>query len=497
LSLQKQVLREFPDELRGDVSLHLHREILSLPIFETAPQGCLKLLSRHIKTNFCAPGEYLLHDGDALSYIYLVCNGSMEVLQNCMVVAILGKGDLVGCDIPSTLTSEALIKSSGDIKALTYCDLKSIHITGLLDVLKLYPEFAETFCNEIVHDLTFNLREGYGNDHDSLLHIPCSISEDEDNEEIKVEDEEDEDKDNDDEACNASESGSTHSSPSIGFKPSNQSGNQNQWTMNDNFLGVNNLISNQTSKPKCITNKGLISERGKEAHDPNQPSIEKIDSQLNLVSQDVNKLTNDIKLILSFIKKLDEIKALNYQKLSRAESISYSTIKDSSCYNHGKIKSNTRFNSIDDSFAKVTSSTQTEKFLLDKLITKLTDSGSPPPNSGYSSSSSNEDKVRYMINLHPTRTEDTESISEETMSKALLTVQNLNLNKDTSLVKGAKNSWNLPFSDNQLSPPTSKPAATLPSSNLTTQSESQFAINIDNNATTRTRNIKRNLSTEL
>ena len=52
-----QVLCEFPDELRGDVSLHLHREILSLPIFETAPQGFLKLMSRSVKSNFCAPGE--------------------------------------------------------------------------------------------------------------------------------------------------------------------------------------------------------------------------------------------------------------------------------------------------------------------------------------------------------------------------------------------------------------------------------------------------------
>lgn len=89
-------MREFPDELLGDVSMHLHKEILSLPIFEPAPQGCLKLLSRHVRSNFCAPGEYLVHKGDALSYIHLVCNGSMEVLQESMVVAILGKTSIYG-----------------------------------------------------------------------------------------------------------------------------------------------------------------------------------------------------------------------------------------------------------------------------------------------------------------------------------------------------------------------------------------------------------------
>ncbi len=82
---------DYPEELRGDVSMHLHKEILNLPIFETASEGCRKLLSLKIKTNFCAPNEYLIHKGDALQNIYYLYNGSMEVLQNGMVVAILGE----------------------------------------------------------------------------------------------------------------------------------------------------------------------------------------------------------------------------------------------------------------------------------------------------------------------------------------------------------------------------------------------------------------------
>ena len=84
-------MEDYPEELRGDVSLHLHREVLSLPLFEAASEGCRKLLSLKIKTNFCAPDEFLIHKGDALHNIYYLCNGSMEVLQDGMVVAILGK----------------------------------------------------------------------------------------------------------------------------------------------------------------------------------------------------------------------------------------------------------------------------------------------------------------------------------------------------------------------------------------------------------------------
>jgi len=40
---------------------------------------------------FCAPGEFVIHKGDAINYIYFVCNGSMEVLKQDMVVAILGE----------------------------------------------------------------------------------------------------------------------------------------------------------------------------------------------------------------------------------------------------------------------------------------------------------------------------------------------------------------------------------------------------------------------
>ncbi|XP_068082449.1 potassium voltage-gated channel subfamily H member 8 [Anabrus simplex] len=166
-----ETLKEFPEELRGDVSMHLHREILTLPIFNTATQGCLKLLSLHIRGNFCAPGEYLVHKGDALQYIYYLCNGSMEVVQEGMVVAILGKGDLFGTDISMYLqpssnglvvsTCDILTKSSCDVKALTYCDLKCINIQGLIEVLRLYPEYQQEFVHDIKQDLTYNMREGY------------------------------------------------------------------------------------------------------------------------------------------------------------------------------------------------------------------------------------------------------------------------------------------------------------------------------------------------
>lgn len=71
------------------------------------------------------------------------------------------------------------------LQALTYCDLKCIHISGLIEVLRLYPEYQQEFVNDIQHDLTYNLREGYEAEAESENNGHClalpSISEDDEN----------------------------------------------------------------------------------------------------------------------------------------------------------------------------------------------------------------------------------------------------------------------------------------------------------------------------
>ncbi|XP_034741750.1 potassium voltage-gated channel subfamily H member 8 [Etheostoma cragini] len=158
-----ELLKDFPDELRADIAMHLNKELLQLPLFESASRGCLRSLSLIIRTSFCAPGEFLIRQGDALQAIYFVCSGSMEVLKDNTVLAILGKGDLIGSD---SLTKEQVIKTNANVKALTYCDLQYISLKGLREVLRLYPEYAQKFISEIQHDLTYNLREGHGADVD-------------------------------------------------------------------------------------------------------------------------------------------------------------------------------------------------------------------------------------------------------------------------------------------------------------------------------------------
>ncbi|XP_065145102.1 voltage-gated delayed rectifier potassium channel KCNH8 [Paramisgurnus dabryanus] len=152
-----ELLKDFPDEMRSDIAMHLNKEILELSVFSSLSRGCLRSLSLHIKTTFCAPGEYLLRQGDALQALFFVCSGSMEVLKDNMVLAILGKGDLIGANMS---VDDRVIKTNADVKSLTYCDLQCINLRGLYEVLNLYPEYSHRFVQDITHDLTYNLREG-------------------------------------------------------------------------------------------------------------------------------------------------------------------------------------------------------------------------------------------------------------------------------------------------------------------------------------------------
>ncbi|XP_053564059.1 potassium voltage-gated channel subfamily H member 3 [Bombina bombina] len=149
-----ELLHSLPDELRADIAMHLNKELLQMPLFALASRGCLRSLSLNIRPLFCTPGEYLIRQGDALQALYCICSGSMEVLKDGVVLAILGKGDLMGCEISF---EDKVIKANADVKGLTYCDLQSISLRGLRDTLSLYPEYAQKFTCQITNQLSYNL----------------------------------------------------------------------------------------------------------------------------------------------------------------------------------------------------------------------------------------------------------------------------------------------------------------------------------------------------
>uniref|UniRef100_G3PLA0 Potassium voltage-gated channel subfamily H member 7 n=1 Tax=Gasterosteus aculeatus aculeatus TaxID=481459 RepID=G3PLA0_GASAC len=149
------VLKGFPECLQADICLHLNQTLLQgCKAFEGATKGCLRALAMRFKTTHAPPGDTLVHGGDVLTALYFVSRGSIEILKEDIVVAILGKNDIFG-EMIHLFTKPG--KSSADVRALSYCDLHTIQREEILEVLDMYPEFADHFLTNL--ELTFDLRD--------------------------------------------------------------------------------------------------------------------------------------------------------------------------------------------------------------------------------------------------------------------------------------------------------------------------------------------------
>lgn len=110
------VLKGFPEGLQADMCLHLNRHLLNnCPAFQGASPGCLRCylrsihtgsfvylqvsflirraLSMKFKTTHAPPGDTLVHRGDVLTSLHFISRGSIEILKEDIVMAILGTED--------------------------------------------------------------------------------------------------------------------------------------------------------------------------------------------------------------------------------------------------------------------------------------------------------------------------------------------------------------------------------------------------------------------
>ncbi|XP_063977462.1 potassium voltage-gated channel protein eag isoform X3 [Diachasmimorpha longicaudata] len=149
-----KVLNYCPKDMKADICVHLNRKVFNEhPAFRLASDGCLRALAMHFTMSHSAPGDLLYHTGESIDSLCFIVTGSLEVIQDDEVVAILGKGDVFG---DSFWKDSAVGQSAANVRALTYCDLHTIKRDRLLEVLDFYQAFANSFARNLV--LTYNLR---------------------------------------------------------------------------------------------------------------------------------------------------------------------------------------------------------------------------------------------------------------------------------------------------------------------------------------------------
>uniref|UniRef100_A0A3P8XP34 Potassium voltage-gated channel, subfamily H (eag-related), member 5b n=1 Tax=Esox lucius TaxID=8010 RepID=A0A3P8XP34_ESOLU len=150
-----RVLSICPKDMRADICVHLNRQVFNEhPAFRLASDGCLRSLAVEFQTTHCAPGDLIFHAGESVDTLCFVVSGSLEVIQDDEVIAILGKGDVFGDVFWKEVN---LAHACANVRALTYCDLHVIQRDALLKVLEFYTAFANTFSRNLI--LTCNLRK--------------------------------------------------------------------------------------------------------------------------------------------------------------------------------------------------------------------------------------------------------------------------------------------------------------------------------------------------
>lgn len=87
-----QVLNYCPKDMKADICVHLNRKVFNEhPAFRLASDGCLRALAMHFHMSHSAPGDLLYHTGESIDSLCFIVTGSLEVIQDDEVVAILGK----------------------------------------------------------------------------------------------------------------------------------------------------------------------------------------------------------------------------------------------------------------------------------------------------------------------------------------------------------------------------------------------------------------------
>ncbi|CAI5453392.1 unnamed protein product [Caenorhabditis angaria] len=149
-----KVLGYCPKDMKADICVHLNRKVFNEhSCFRLASDGCLRSLAMFLELNHAAPGDLLYHTGESVDALWFVVSGSLEVIQDEEVVAILGRGDVFGDEFWKNNGSTG--QSAANVRALTYSDLHMIKKDKLMDVLEFYKAFANSFARNMT--LTYNL----------------------------------------------------------------------------------------------------------------------------------------------------------------------------------------------------------------------------------------------------------------------------------------------------------------------------------------------------
>ena len=136
-----EVFESLPRNLRADLALHLHRDLLAkVPVLKDASPDVIRDLVITLRPMVCVPGDVVCRKGAPGDEMYFIVHGEIEVLdENDSVLARLHAGDFFGemallTDNPRNATA----------RTASFCDLYVLGRESFKQVASRHPVFHAT-----------------------------------------------------------------------------------------------------------------------------------------------------------------------------------------------------------------------------------------------------------------------------------------------------------------------------------------------------------------
>jgi hypothetical protein len=133
-----EVFAGLPHNLRADLSLYLHRELLAkVPLLKDAGTEVMRDLVVALRPVVCLPGEVVFRQGALGEEMYFIVRGDVEILDAAgATVARLTDGSFFG--EMALLTSKP---RNATARAVDFCDLCVLDRATFERVIEHYPDF--------------------------------------------------------------------------------------------------------------------------------------------------------------------------------------------------------------------------------------------------------------------------------------------------------------------------------------------------------------------
>ncbi len=130
-------MRDLPETLRLEISLHLNRDILDkVALFKGADEVFVHAVVGKLEPMVFLPGDFIIRQGEPGSCMYFLSRGDVEVLAGGKTVARLPEGSAFG--------ETALLQGetrNASIRALDYCDLYRLSKASFDTLRAEFPDF--------------------------------------------------------------------------------------------------------------------------------------------------------------------------------------------------------------------------------------------------------------------------------------------------------------------------------------------------------------------